>query len=74
MSNKNSSIPNSEINNYIVNESILNPVYSGSVEYNKIIEKISHDLADGKKVITVINGQLWEIEKSGDSIKQTKLP
>lgn len=74
MSTKNSSILNNEINNFIVNESILNPINDGTNEYIAIIKKISKELAAGKKVITVIDGQLMEIENKENHITYRKLP
>jgi hypothetical protein len=55
-----------EIFNIVTNEAILNPVKSGTKEYNDLMVRISSELKKNKSVITVINGELCEIYRRND--------
>lgn len=64
---------NNEINNFIINKAILNPIYDGTEEYSFLIKQIAKNLAIGKKVITVVDGQLIELFLLNGKISTKKI-
>lgn len=65
--------PQEELINLVINESINNPVKDGSREYKEIMERIATELKKDKNIITVINGELVEIGRSGNKISIEKI-
>lgn len=62
-----------EFLNHIINEAQLNPVKRGTPEYRDLITRISIKLKEGKKIVTVIDGEILELSELNGKLTSSKI-